>query len=268
MALSAVVALSGCGSVDIAVPAESQPLSGVRVAFDSFTAVNYEKNRSLHGWRTTRTAVNTTLKLWYDRLDVRQTVEDGTPAELKTFLRDLPGPEDCDISVVYLGSNQNVRADWEFVNGEFVNWRDLLAAATPPAHPCRIVILDACHAAAVRHIPAWAERLATVTLLASDAGELTYDFAPSALTPIDVKKHLPSAWGWAHTHLPPEWNKRVSYLGLMWIQAAAQVRTPPAEAAGWMRFFAACEENAADFRRTVSRRWGSTVETYTLPKIR
>jgi hypothetical protein len=260
--LIAVITLGGCHSADGAVPAAVQPLSGMRVAFDSFVAVNYEKNRSLHGWQTTQMAIGTTLKLWYDKVQVRQTVVDGTSADLQRFLLALPGPKDCDISVVYLGSIQDASAGWEFVNGDIANWRDLLAAAPPPAHPCRIVVLDACHAAAVCGIPTWAERLGTVTLLASGTTEQTYQFAPSALLPIDVPKHYPLAWAWAQTHLPPDWSRHISFLGLIWIETVAKTPLPPADKMDWTQFFNVCGQNAAAFRRTISHRWGSALQAF------
>jgi hypothetical protein len=187
---------------------------------------------------------------------------DGTPADLKRFLLALPGPEECDISVVYLGSIQNADAGLEFVNGDVANWRVLLAAAPPPAHPCRIVILDACHAAAVRGVPAWAEHLGTETLLASGTDEKTYQFSPSALLPINVQKYSPPAWIWAKTHLSPDWSRHISFLGLIWIETAAKTPLPPADKTDWARFFDACGQNAATFRRTTSRRWGSAVQTF------
>lgn len=257
-----IFTLVGCSSVDVAPPAQVQPLPQVRVVFDSFVNSNYGKRRSLHGWQTTQTAIETTLKLWYDQMQVRQTVADGTPADLQRFLLALPGPEECDISVVYLGSIQNAAADWEFVNGDIANWRTLLAAAPPPAHPCRIVILDACSAAAVRNISAWAERLGTVTLLASDTHEETYQFSPSALLPINVQNRYPLAWAWAQTRLPPDWSKHISFLGLMWIETVAKRPSPPADKTGWTQFFYACGQNAATFQQTISQRWGSTLMLY------
>ena len=260
--LAVACALGGCNPVEVAVPAEVQPLSGVRVAFDSFVNVNYGKNRSLHGWKTTQTAIGTTLKLWYEDVQVRHTVMDGTPSTLKTFLLTLPSPEDCDISVVYLGSIQNTTAAWEFVNGEFANWRDLLAAAPPPAHPCRIVILDACYAASVRSIPGWVEGFGTVTLLASGSTENTYQFEPSALLPINVQKRYPQAWAWGQTHLPSDWSKNISFLGLIWIDAVAKPSSPPVNLADWVEFFDICGQHAATFRQTTSDRWGSAVQTF------
>ena len=270
---AALVMLAGCASRDFAAAnkaASAVVLSRpeIRVAFDSFVNVHYGKTRSLHGWKTTQTAIETTLMQWYPNLEVRQTLIDGTPEQLGEFLRRLPGPEDCDISIVYLGSIQSPQAEWEFVDGRREQWRTRLAASPPPTHHCRIVILDACHAAAVQHIPAWAEQFGTITLLASARDELTYDFAPSAMTPIDLRKHLPAVESWAQTHLPPEWNRRISYLGLIWIQTAAQTEYPPADVAGWWQWAAACRENAAAFRQTISRRWGATVTPYTRSKIR
>lgn len=255
-----VLIFNGCKSTETVSLVEVYPSPEIRVAFDSFTNIHYGKNRSLPGWQTTQTAIETTLTLWYDRLQVRQTVVDGTPADLKNFLFNLPKSDECDISVVYLGSIQGDSGDWEFTRGQRVNWRNLLAVAPPPKHPRRIVILDACHAAAVSGIPDWSKRFAEITLLASNATELTYQFSPSALAPIDLQKQCPFAWAWGQTHLPLAWSKQISFLGVMWLETTAKTTLPPANTADWEKFFYICCQNAANFRQSVSRRWSSTMQ--------
>lgn len=262
IALSVVLGLCGCYHPETAAPAVVEPIVGTRVAFDSFVNVNYGKSRSLPGWRTTRTVIETTLGLWYEQLDIRQAVTDGTPSDLQMFLRNLPGPEACDISVVYLGSIQSDSASWEFVNGQSSDWRHLLDIAPPPEHPGRIIILDACHAGAVRSIPDWKKRFGAVTLLASGQTELTYQFLPSALLPIDVAKHYPAGWAWGQTHLPADWKQHISYLGLIWIQTAARLPAAPENHTDWKAFFEACVHEAATFRQTISLRWGSTLQVF------
>ena len=260
--LSIALILSGCKSIETVSLVEVHPSSEIRVAFDSFINVHYGKNRSLPGWQTTQTAIETTLKLWYDHLQVRQTLVDGTPADLENFLLNLPKPDECDISVVYLGSIQGECGGWEFTNGEIINWRNLLAAAPLSKHPRRIVILDACHAAAVSGIPDWSERFARITLLASDETELTYQFSPSALAPIDLQKQCPLAWTWGQTHLPPGWNKQISFLGVIWSETTAITALPPTNIADWAKFFDVCCQNAANFRQSISRRWSSTMQVF------
>jgi len=243
----------------VALPAV-RPQSDVRVAFDSFANIHYGKMRSLYGWQTTRNAVEATLRQWYVDVQTRQTLTDGTPAQLQTFLEHLPTEKDCAVSVVYLGSIQTADGRWRFVNGHYASWSELLAADIPP-HPCRIVILDACSAAVVRQIPAW-RKLATLTLLASEQGELTYDFFPSRLHPVDVQQRLPLAYAWGQTHLDAGWDKHISFLGLIWMQSAAMTDAPPADLSEWRRFFDLCGQNAADFARQSGRRWASTLNVY------
>jgi len=255
--------LSGCRSTDIVVPLKVQPRTGLRVAFDSFINVHYDKNRTLGGWPTTCDAVEATLKLWYEQVQVRQHIVDGTPSDLAAFFSQLPGPEQCDISVVYLGSIQDVDGNWEFVNGTTAKLTDMLASAYLPKHPCRIVILDTCHAATVGSDENWTRYFAAVTLLAAGRMEKTYQFEPSALAPIDVEKHYPKAWGWAQAYLPPDWKKQISYLGLMWMETAANTLSPPGNGVEWKQFFDHCSSHAQAFRQTFGRRWGSRIQTLT-----
>ncbi len=255
--------LSGCKSTDIVVPLKVQPRTDVRAAFDSFINVHYDKNRTLGGWPTTCDAVETTLKLWYEQVQVRQHIVDGTPSDLADFFSQLPGPEQCDISVVYLGSIQDVDGNWEFVNGTTAKLTDVLASAHLPQHPCRIVILDTCHAATVGGDENWTRHFAAVTLLASGRMEKTYQFEPSALAPIDVEKHYPKAWGWAQTYLRPDWKKQISYLGLMWMETTANIAVPPADTTSWRCFFEQCRNRGATFRQVIGRRWGSQLQCLT-----
>jgi hypothetical protein len=64
------------------------------------------------------------------------------------------------------------------------------------------------------------------------------------------------------THLPPDWSRNISFLGLIWIETAAKTSSPPADKTGWMRFFDACGQNTATFRRTTSLRWGFAVQGF------
>ncbi len=256
------VGTGGCAHPAAPLPPKIEAQGQIRVAFDSFTNVHYGGIRSLPGLLTTRTAVTTTLQLWFTDLQARQAVVDGTLTDMETFLRALPGPQDCDVSIVYLGSVQDAAGHWEFIEGTHGEWTELLGAAPPPAHPCRIVLLDTCHAAAVRDIPAWAERLGTVTLLASGKDEKTYQFAPSALSPIDVQRRCPLAWTWARTHLPPDWDRHISFLGLIWMDTTARTTVPPVDTPTWTRFLQECALRAQTFRETTSKRWSSTVQIH------
>lgn len=257
-----VLTVSGCRTpaAPVALPVVL-PQPDVRIAFDSFTNVHYGKMRSLYGWQTTQNAIDTTLRQWYAEVQNRQSMTDGTPAQLTSFLENLPTAADCAVSVVYLGSIQSTDGQWVFVNGERASWRDLLAADIPP-HPFRIVILDVCNAAIVRQIPAW-RKLATVTLLASDENELTYDFSPASLRPVDSKRYFPMAQVWGQSYLKPGWNKHISFLGLIWMQAAAETFQSPLDTSDWIQFFNRCGRHAADFRRVHGRRWSSMVQVYT-----
>lgn len=255
-----IVCLSGCQSSAPSPSINDQAQSGIRVSFDSFTNVHYSGRQSLPGWLSTRNAIETSLKHWYSDLQVHQTVTDGSPTDLETFLSALPGSETSDISVVYLGSIQDATGRWKFVEGEERSWVEILDALAIPVHPCRIVILDACYASSVCALPAWKRKLAALTLLASAEEERAYQFSPTALFPIDVSKHCPRAWSWAQTHLPDTWRQAISFLGLMWLETVAQTSSPPMDRNTWRDFCQACTFRAKLFREEISDRWGSTLQ--------
>lgn len=256
------IIFTGCTETAVITPIKVHSVPDTKVAFDSFVNFDYKKRRSLPGWQTTKTSIEKTLGLWYDQVNVRQDIANGTPTDLKSFLLALPGPEECDISVVYLGSIQDDLANWEFVNGEIANWYNLLAEENLPEHPCRIVIFDSCHSAVVRNIPSWSQRFASVTLFASSASEVTYQFYPSALLPVDVQKRFPSAWAWAQSYMPVEWSKNISFLGLIWIETVSNINLAPADKIEWTEFFKSCSQNSENFRLIMGSRWGSTVHVF------
>jgi len=128
------------------------------------------------------------------------------------------------------------------------------------------VILDVCYAAAVQDIPGWCDRFAPVTLLAAGRSDKTYQFEPVRRMPIDVRKRYPQAQDWAQMHLGPQWDRHVSFLGLMWMAATVQTDAPPGDKVQWVRFLENCSQAATDFRRTKGCRWASTVQTFCTDK--
>jgi len=257
--LIAAICLFGCGEADMAALHRVEQEPDRKVVFDSFTNVGYGKLKSLPGLLTTRDAIETTLKTWFGDFQSGQTVVDGSIADLEDFLAALPGPDDCDISIVYLGSVQGPKADWKFTNGKFQNFHKLLDKIEIKPNPNRIIIFDTCHAEAICDTPDRNNFLGGLTLLASSRDEKAYQFSPSALRPIDIKIHYRWAWQWGQRYLPPGWDKHISFLGLVWLETAGQKQAVPCGIMQWEKFFDGCANNAQIVENTIGRRWGSTI---------
>lgn len=232
--------------------------SPTRVCLDSFVEVHAPPGFPLEGWKTTREIVRRTLERWFPGLGLRGAVEDGTPRQLAGFLAALPGPKVAGTSVVYVATRQSPDGAFVFAGGERRAWGEVLGGAGVTEHPSRIVILDACYATRARVAPGW-RRLAPLALFASGPNEVTCELDLSAKRPVDFRRHHPEAWRWTQENLPADWDGKVSFLGLAWLEAFLKTPSPPASPSDWRGFFAECERWAGAFRDQVDRRWASRI---------
>lgn len=263
----AIGALCAAANLSV-VSAEDDPLTPAasaisnrvaRVSFDSFANIHYSDLEPLDGWLTTRTVVEEGLRGWFPGLEVRQSVMDGTPPDLEKFLSGLPGGNESEVAVVYLASYQSAAGAWRFVNREQCLWSEALRRATIKPHPFRVVILDSCYAAVAERTPEWSGRLATVTLWAGSERELTYELDLSTRVPVDFRRRYPLAWEWTRKHLAADWNRKISFLGLMWLEAWVETASPPKALGDWRLLFDHCQSLAEEFRKKCNRRWVSSV---------
>ncbi len=240
---------------------ELAPREGV--VFASAVSSNYGSGKSLRGWESTSLAVQATLAEWHQtpRMKPTLTARDPSPEGLKQFLRELPGADSGKIEIIYLAAQHTPAGAWQFT-GRGVGahaWNDLLQNAPPP-HPCRLVILDVCHAAAVTQLPAWTEKMdASATLLASARDEVTWELDFTKRQPVDLPARFPATTAWLKQHLPTTWDGRLSYLGVIWVQAYLQTPQPPRTRREWQSFFGRCETESRKFQQQVGRKRASTM---------
>lgn len=266
-----VVLLAVAAQLTETVASEQHKVSPGQVqAADYFFAdaisSDYGWGRSLRGWEATSLAIQETLAEWQSPLQMKPalTVRDPSPVELKQFLAQLPGADAGNIQVIYLAAQHTRRGDWQFTgNGNTeVAWNDLLQS-TPPLHPFRVVILDICHAAVVATLPVWTEKMAAATtLLASGPDEYTWELDFSNRQPVDLPAQFPVATAWLKRHLPATWDGRLSYLGLIWVQAFLQTPHPPQTTNDWQAFFGRCILESRSFQEEASRQRASTVSQF------
>ncbi len=257
--------LGGCGETPVSTVRLRPVVASTRyrVSFDSIVNVGYTARRPLVGWAATAVVIEKTLARWYPRLKARPGSNDPSPRELTDALNALPAPQDADVSIVYLASSQTAAGEWEFTGKKSpVSWGGLLDSASIPAHPGRLVILDACHAAGVLRFDAWRNRLAPSSLLASSAGERTYELNFHRRLPLDLPRRFPQANDWLEANMPADWDGRVSFFGLIWLQAFLRTPRAPETRDDWLDFIRLCESESQDFRTRHSRRLASTVRGY------
>jgi hypothetical protein len=244
-----------------------EPAAVAGFAFGSALSSSYGWGKALRGWESSCLAVQASLAEWQPPRRMKpawMTVRDPQVAELRHFLEQLPGPEVGKIEVIYLGAQHTREGAWQLTGrgSRALGWGELLEKA-PRAHPCRIVILDVCHAAAVTGQPLWAEKMgAAATLLASGADEVTWELDFTKRQPVDLATRFPAATAWLKGHLPATWDRRLSYLGLIWVQAYLQTPEAPQTRREWQVFFGRCEAESRKFQQQIGRKRASSVSQF------
>ncbi len=237
--------------------------------FASAVSSSYGWGKSLRGWESTRLAIQTTLTAWQQSPASQpdgMAARDPSPTGLKQFLQHLPGPDSGKIEIIYLAAKHTPTGAWQFTGKDSgaVTWNELLQIA-PSSHPCRLVILDVCHAAAVIKFPVWTQKMgAAATLLASARDEVTWELDFTKRQPVDLPARFPAAAAWLRQHLPASWDGRLSYLGLIWVQAFLQSPQPPQTLRQWQTFFARCEMESRKFQQVVGHKRASTISQFPL----
>lgn len=251
-----------CAPAEAAAPSTSTVArhpGAPRVRFESFVGIRYDRLPKLRGWASAARVIEKTLGEWFPDLTRGQAIEDGSPDDLVTFLRRLPGPDAADISVVYLASQQAADGSWTFVNGQSVAWEEILKrAGPPPSHSRRVLIIDACHAATLEGVNGWRTAFPGPVLFAALPRELTFELRLDSRYPLDFKRRAPQAWAWSRGALPG-WDHRLSFLGLAWMQASRARGDGPRSSEEWKGFFDDCCRQGAEYQQIVGRRWGSTL---------
>ena len=230
-----------------------------RMDFHSFVNWDYRFRRKLNGWKATEAAIRKTLEEWAPGRTAHTLVENGTSQDFREFLHALPTREKCDLSIVYLASHQSPEGEWDFVQRRLESVDGIVSEAHVPRHPARLVIVDACYAAALHRQPAWNSEMQSLGLFAASATEETPELDFRNPHPIDLRRRYPAASHWLNEHLGKSWDGKLSFLGFVWVQTFVSSKDVPADMKGWSDFLRRCVETADEFRRVAGKRLASGV---------
>jgi hypothetical protein len=236
-------------------PAASRP----EVAFRGFVNWDFRHRRKLKGWKATAIAIQKMLDEWHPGRTTHTLVENGTPGDLRKFLHSLPTRADCDLSIVYLASHQSPAAEWDFVQKKLESLDTIVGDSDIPRNSARIVIVDACYAAALGRKPAWEHAVQSLTLFASLADEETQELDFRSPQPVDLRRRYPAASEWLNGHMGKEWNGKLSFLGFVWVQTFVTSKNAPRNQKSWVEFLQRCGQTAEEFRRNADKRLASEV---------
>jgi hypothetical protein len=230
-----------------------------KVCFAGFVNWDFHHRQRLRSWKATARVIQRTLEFWYPQSRNHPLVENGSPETFRQFLHSLPGEQDCDFSVVYLANHQSPAGEWDFTQQRSTLLDRLLDETKIPAHARRIVILDACFAAAVRREDTWQQKFAPISLFASGSSEETPEVNFHSPQPVDFAHRYAAAFAWLKYFLGKEWDGKVSFLGFVWIQSFLTVTNRPADLKGWIGFMQRCQSVAEEFRENVNRKSSSEI---------
>jgi hypothetical protein len=230
-----------------------------KVCFAGFVNWDFHHRQELRSWKATALVIQRTIEFWYPQAQHHFLVENGSPGTFRQFLHSLPREQDSDFSVVYLASHQSPAGEWDFTQRKSMLLNRLLDGTKIPAHARRIVILDACFAAAVRREASWQQKLAPISLFASLASEETSEVNFHSPQPVDFAHRYPAAFAWLKDCLGKTWDGKISFLGFVWVQSFLMVKNRPAHVKGWIDFLQRCQSVAKEFRENVNRRSASEV---------
>lgn len=226
--------------------------------FSSGINEKFPHRKQLYGWVNTSRIIEVTLREWYGSVVPGPQMLNGSPADWKVFLRQVPAGKPQQLSILYLASHQTGAAEWEFKDKQQIRWSRLISESGRTAGPPSLVILDACFAASAEADPIW-KNFAPRSLFASARSEAEYEIRFDRNRPYDAPRRYPAAKEWLRSRLGKSWNGRISFLGLMWVEAARETTSPPLTQADWNRFFERVSAKSVEFQQTQSKRLASTV---------
>lgn len=232
------------------------------VAVDAFVNWDFKHRKKLPGWVASAQAIRRTVDLWYPGKTKWRAIENGTPSAITQFVATLPTSESCATSIVYFGSHQSATGEWHFTQREIARWDSILERSD--RHPKRIVIVDACSAAAATRFNEW-KVFAPFSLLASDIGEDTAQLNFDSPQPIDLRRRFPEVSAWLRVNLDNKWDGKLSFLGFVWVKAFLLTPDAPKSDDDWSQFLRLCERVALDFREKTNRRFASRVTALAQP---
>ena len=205
------------------------------IGYASFVCWDYAQLPQLLAWKESSRLIGMTLAEAYPGLRPLAHEENGSPAQLTGFLRQLPDAPDR-IDLVYLAAHQSSAGQWVFPDRSVADWGTLTSDLPRLKKPHRIVLLDCCYATAASRYADWTQKVAPACVYASPADQLTPDLFVFWRRPVDWAVLFPGATLWLHRHHVTDSDERISFLGLVWLEAWAKETSPPRTMADWRDF--------------------------------
>jgi hypothetical protein len=247
--------------VALAVPpsAPAEPGTPAPVlGYASFVCWDYARLPQLRAWKESEKIIATTLAEAYPGLQKLSREENDSPGQLQDFLRKLPDAPG-QLTVVYLAAHQSPAGQWYFPDGSVADWGTIMAGLPKLKSVGCIVLLDSCYAQAASQWPDWPDKIAPECLYASSANEVTPDLFVFWRRPVDWAELFPGASRWLRQHHVDDSDERISYLGLVWLEAWTKQPSPPRTLADWNNLAQAMTEISRRASTQIHAKFVSTI---------
>lgn len=202
------------------------------LGYASFVCWKYPQLPQLRAWKETERIIATTLTEAYPALQKGPRQENGSPDQLKDFLRKLPDGAD-QLTLVYLAAHQSPGGQWYFPDRSVVAWGSLMEELPNLKSPQRLVLLDCCYATSVNRWPGWSQKIAPACLFASPGNRPTPDLFVFWRRPVDWAVYFPGASHWLHQHHFDDSDEQISFFGLVWLEAWTKGTPHPQNLGEW-----------------------------------
>ncbi len=216
-----------------------------------FVNWQYPRQDDLKGWFWTAHAIQRTLVLWGLANDDPPQIVQGSATAFSEFVQKQ---ESRKPGLIYLASHQTKNGSWDFPDKTSQplapDFERLMQNGSP------IIVLDACHAGAVMEAIQKGKSPSKI-LLAARSDQKTYELNFKRHRPYDAPRRLPQLRDWLKRELPPNWDGRISFLGMAWVTAFLNTPSAPKNEAEWTRFLTKVCEAGHDFRENESKRFSS-----------
>ena len=226
----------GAAALTISLPSPAEPGAASSTHAGNYASLvcwDYSQLPKLQAWKETERILTTTLTEAYPSLHKLSREENGSPGQLKDFLRKLPdAPEQ--FTIVYLAAHQSPGGQWYFPDRSVADWGSLMADLPTLKNPHRIVLLDCCFAQAASRWADWPEKIAPACIFASPADRPTPDLFVFHRRPVDwARVVFPGHSRWLRQHRVTDSDERISFFGVAWLEAWTKQSSPPRTMADW-----------------------------------
>ncbi len=222
-----VLALGLIFPLTLSAETSSAPLN-----YASAVCWKYEHLPHLRAWQETEKIILTALAEGVPQLHSLAREQNDSAEQLQEFFRKLPDSDDS-LTIIYLAAHQSPAGQWYFPDGTEHSWGSLIEGLAKLKSIHRLVLLDCCYAQSAALWPGWPDKIAPACLFAAPANRPTPDLLVFHRRPVDWATYFPKAVPWLKQHHFSNSDERISFFGLVWLEAWLDQPATPQNLAGW-----------------------------------